>query len=77
MNKVLIIACVLFTAFSTKAQQKVIQLYNGAAPGYAGGAWWSFRNGQVLLPAELPLVLATWVLLLRRVALRIETIIAV
>ncbi|MEO6788224.1 MAG: hypothetical protein ABI318_19030 [Chthoniobacteraceae bacterium] len=44
--------------------------------GYAGGAWWSFRNGQVLLPAALPLGLATWVLLLRLVARRIEKIIA-
>src|SRR6185312_4257018 len=34
MNKIIIVvACVLFAAFGTKAQQKVIQLYNGAAPG--------------------------------------------
>ena len=33
MNKILVIAFLLFSAFNTKAQQKVIQLYNGAAPG--------------------------------------------
>jgi acetyl esterase/lipase len=33
MNKLIIITCMLFAAFSAKAQQKVIQLYNGAAPG--------------------------------------------
>ncbi|MEO6843933.1 MAG: alpha/beta hydrolase [Ginsengibacter sp.] len=46
MNKVLIIACVLFTAFSTKAQQKVIQLYNGAAPG---SEQWKY-NEQIYKP---------------------------
>jgi acetyl esterase/lipase len=33
MNKIIAIACMLLAAISTKAQQKVIQLYNGAAPG--------------------------------------------
>ena len=33
MNKLIVITCMLFAAFSAKAQQKVIQLYNGAAPG--------------------------------------------
>jgi acetyl esterase/lipase len=33
MYKVLLIASLLMIAFSTTAQQKVIQLYNGAAPG--------------------------------------------
>lgn len=33
MNKIIILVCLLFTTFNTKAQQKVIQLYNGAAPG--------------------------------------------
>lgn len=37
MNKIIVVACVLFAAFGTKAQQKVIQLYNGAAPG--SGQW--------------------------------------
>jgi len=34
MNKIImVVTCVLFAAFGTKAQQKVLQLYNGAAPG--------------------------------------------
>lgn len=33
MNKIIVFACLVFSAFGTKAQQKVIQLYNGAAPG--------------------------------------------
>lgn len=33
MTRILVIACLLFTFVSTKAQQKVIQLYNGTAPG--------------------------------------------
>jgi len=33
MNKILVIACLLLATFTTTAQQKVIQLYNGAAPG--------------------------------------------
>jgi acetyl esterase/lipase len=37
MNKIIVIAFLLLTAFSTKAQQKVIQLYNSAAPG--SGNW--------------------------------------
>jgi hypothetical protein len=40
------------------------------------GAWWVFHSEQLLLPALLPLGLATWVLLLRLVARRIEKIIA-
>jgi hypothetical protein len=39
------------------------------------GSWWAFRNGQILLPAVLPVGLALWVLLLRLVARRIEKII--
>ena len=33
MKKILVIVFVFFTAVNTKAQQKVIQLYSGAAPG--------------------------------------------
>lgn len=33
MTKIIVIAFLLFTAFSTNAQQNVIRLYNGAAPG--------------------------------------------
>jgi acetyl esterase/lipase len=33
MPKIIVIACLLFTFASTKAQQKVIQLYSAAAPG--------------------------------------------
>ena len=33
MNKIKLIACLLFICFSSKAQQKVIQLYDGPAPG--------------------------------------------
>ena len=33
MKKIILAGCVLLTAFTLKAQQKVIQLYNGAAPG--------------------------------------------
>lgn len=39
MKKLLVIACLLFLAFSTKAQQKVIQLYKGAAPGSENWAY--------------------------------------
>jgi len=33
MNKIIVVACLLLLSVSIKAQQKVIQLYNGAAPG--------------------------------------------
>jgi len=33
MKKIILAGCVLLAAFTLKAQQKVIQLYNGAAPG--------------------------------------------
>lgn len=33
MNKINLIACLLFIVLSARAQQKVIQLYKGAAPG--------------------------------------------
>ncbi|HUZ61810.1 MAG TPA: alpha/beta hydrolase [Hanamia sp.] len=46
MNKIIVFACVLFSAFSTKAQQKVIQLYNGTAPGSEN---WTY-NEQVYKP---------------------------
>lgn len=48
----------------------------GLLAACAGGAWWMFRTGQMLLPALLPVGLAAWVLLLRLVARRIEKIIA-
>ena len=46
MKKIFLIAFVLFTAFNSKAQQKVIQLYNGAAPG---SETWTY-NEQVYKP---------------------------
>lgn len=46
MNKIILIASLLFLAVSTKAQQKVIQLYNGAAPGSEN---WTYKE-QVYKP---------------------------
>lgn len=46
MNKIILIAVFLFATFCTKAQQKVIQLYNGAAPGSES---WTY-NEQVYKP---------------------------
>jgi acetyl esterase/lipase len=46
MNKILIIACLFLAAFNKKAQQKVIQLYNGTAPGSEN---WTY-NEQVHKP---------------------------
>ena len=46
MNKILVIACLLFSAFNAKAQQKVIQLFNGSAPGSEN---WTY-NEQVYKP---------------------------
>jgi acetyl esterase/lipase len=43
MNKIIVIVCLLLTAFNIKAQQKVIQLYNGAAPG---SEKWSYNEQQ-------------------------------
>ncbi|MGZ3813465.1 MAG: GDSL-type esterase/lipase family protein [Mucilaginibacter sp.] len=39
MNKILLIAFLVFMAISVKAQQKVIQLYNGTAPGSENSTW--------------------------------------
>jgi len=39
MKKLIVVACMLFATFSTKAQQKVIQLYNGTAPGSENWAY--------------------------------------
>ena len=39
MKKLIVVACMLFAAFCTKAQQKVIQLYNGTAPGSENWAY--------------------------------------
>jgi acetyl esterase/lipase len=46
MNKIIVIAFLLLTSFSTIAQQKVIQLYNGAA---SGAEQWAY-NEQVYKP---------------------------
>jgi len=46
MNKILVIVFLLFASFNTKAQQKVIQLYNGAAPGSEN---WTY-NEQMYKP---------------------------
>lgn len=43
MNKIIVIVFILFMAFTTKAQQKVIQLYNGAAPG---SEQWTYNEQQ-------------------------------
>ena len=43
MKKIIVITCVFLAAFSTKAQQKVIQLYKGAAPG---SEKWSYNEQE-------------------------------
>jgi acetyl esterase/lipase len=43
MNKLKLIVCLLFIAFTASAQQKVIQLYNGTAPGSEG---WTYNEQQ-------------------------------
>jgi acetyl esterase/lipase len=46
MSKIIVIACMLLVAINTKAQQKVIQLYNGTAPGSES---WTY-NEQAFKP---------------------------
>jgi acetyl esterase/lipase len=47
MNKVLISALIMFFAIGVKAQQKVIQLYPGAAPGSES---WTYNEKEVSNP---------------------------
>lgn len=48
MKKIIVFVCVVFSAFGTKAQQKVIQLYSGAAPGSES---WTY-NEQMYKPGN-------------------------
>jgi hypothetical protein len=52
MNKLKLIACLLFIAFTARAQQKVIQLYNGTALGSEG---WTYNEQQYNLAGNDPL----------------------
>src|ERR1700712_3466450 len=47
MNKLLLSAFIMFFAIGVKAQQKVIQLYNGAAPGSEN---WTYNEKEVSTP---------------------------